>query len=73
MTTKLTDEQECELDELKWQSEETLQEDIDLRKQELKETVDDLREEMKDDIKDLRKESHAELKEEIRELKESWA
>ena len=71
-TTKLTDEQQCEIDEIKWQFEESLIEDIELRKEELKEVISDLREEMKDDIKDMRRESKDELKEEIKMLMESW-
>lgn len=71
MTQELTDEQQSELDELKWQFDKSLKEDIDLRKEEFIDTVRDLREEMKDDIKELRKESREELKEEIKMLKES--
>lgn len=52
MMPKLTDEQESSIDELKWQSEESLKEDIDLRRSEFKDAVDELREEMNDDIKE---------------------
>lgn len=72
MKTQLTDEQESAIDDLKWQSDESLQDDIDSLKREFKDEVDELREEMNDDIKELRKDSRSELKVEIRELKESW-
>lgn len=72
MRIELTDKQESEIDEIKWQYEDALRDDIGLRKNEFTETVTDLHEEMKDDIKDLRRESKDEMKEEIRILKESW-
>ena len=72
MTQELTDEQQCEVDEIKALFDDALQDDINLRKEELNENGLDLREEMKDDIKELRRESREELKEEIKMLKESW-
>ena len=69
---ELTEQQQSELDELKFEFKETLLEDIGLRQEEFHETVNDLREEMKNDIKELRTESKSELKEQIKELKESW-
>ena len=72
MTMELTDEQESKIDEIRWQSEEALEDGVELRKDVFAETVADLREEMKDDIEELRRESKDELEEEIRVLEESW-
>ena len=71
--TQLTEKQQCELDELKFEFDESLLEDIGLRQEEFHESVNDLREEMKDDIKELRADSKSELKEQIKELKQRWA
>jgi len=70
---KMTDEAQCELDELKAESKEALEDKITIRRDEFNEGVKDLREEMKDDIKDLRADARAELREAIDELKASWS
>ena len=69
---ELTEQQELEIEELKFEFAESLLEDIGLLQEEFHETVNDLREEMKNDIKELRTESRSELKEQIKELKKSW-
>jgi len=70
---KLTDEAQCELDELTAESKKALEDKITIRRDEFNEAIKNLREVMKDDIKDLRADARAEFIEAIDELKASWS
>lgn len=68
----ITEDQRVQIDDITWEHEETLYEDIFTRKAEFRELVHDLKAELNVDLKEIRNDARDVLKEAIKDLKASW-